>query len=918
MPTIKELAERRGKLVGAESSREKRKEAADAGLKAREAALQGGAKPRDAAATGEAAQQKVFADERARINNPLGAGDGNREVVGGQAFQPGRDSGVVPEGFRDGGFESQAQQAQEAFDKLREEAKGLSQSYQDAIETLTGVLGEQKDLFAKQMEAIQKQTGMAVDTTDPEFQGAIKAAAEAADAAGEVDFTGVFKEFLVPQEQMRTTEDVEQLKKAAVDAGVSKDRIEEAEKEVETGEPFFNEKDFVEFLKQGIRSAGKELAITEPVSSQNPAEVMADVTPENTNAGVNTNVVEEMPEAEQISVALNNITQMSPGDLEMAVGDMIFDVSQATGAEILQSVITQQKLDAINNPMMSQYFDMMADRATQSYLASINEGERTAKEIAKAISGESFSPTTLDGVMAKAYTEAKNIGLQTIEEEREYLKTQRDLWMKQESEKRGRLEGYLKGKLYAMGAQDSSAGLSLMAAQVNAADLRMQAQESEYNRGLSKLNLGAKEVMSNFTSSIGEIVIKAQARKETAQSDYEDKMFEVMGLRIEDADEKRQLTLNALGEFRDNMYKIEQDQKAEERWQFEQSYKAMRDNIEDAVKISNLTGTIYSVDESGNLVDTKIPTFEAKKWEATNWLNTKKFEHTLSNDGWNMAMDLLDLGGSDAIAAAEVLAGMPEGSLSSLGTAMDRKEALSSYIEGGRISKELLLDVAGENGVIASMYEEGAYGGQCGAFVHKFVSDYPYGLNTLQQKMSAINSQVPKVGSVVILDESYPGTNTGHVAVINKIDEDGTLILTESNYAKNETVSNTRRVAPDYPKIKGYFEGTLKPEIQGAFKSLAESKVEDYVDRVRDGEKINDVVGDIKNEVSDTTLRAKIIEEFNTQVRYKEPIKLKKSDLAGTGLEPYASFLVGARIPSLYGREQYRAEMEELEDELED
>lgn len=118
---------------------------------------------------------------------------------------------------------------------------------------------------------------------------------------------------------------------------------------------------------------------------------------------------------------------------------------------------------------------------------------------------------------------------------------------------------------------------------------------------------------------------------------------------------------------------------------------------------------------------------------------------------------------------------------------------------------------------IKSVKENGEWGGQCGAFVHSIVSDWPYGLNGIGQKESVINvpkGSVPKVGDVVI---QRIGGKYGHVAVVNAVDPvTGQITLTESNYydkTKPETVTNTRGLSIHDPTISGYFRGKIHDQL---------------------------------------------------------------------------------------------------------
>ncbi len=111
-----------------------------------------------------------------------------------------------------------------------------------------------------------------------------------------------------------------------------------------------------------------------------------------------------------------------------------------------------------------------------------------------------------------------------------------------------------------------------------------------------------------------------------------------------------------------------------------------------------------------------------------------------------------------------------------------------------------------------------AVGGQCGEFVHKLITDYPYGLNTLAQKKAVMNvskSEVPRVGDAVIQNI---GGDSGHIAVVNWVgtgtDGQPLLKLTESNLKLDEKITNGRPLSANDPSIQGYFRGNLRPELR--------------------------------------------------------------------------------------------------------
>lgn len=86
---------------------------------------------------------------------------------------------------------------------------------------------------------------------------------------------------------------------------------------------------------------------------------------------------------------------------------------------------------------------------------------------------------------------------------------------------------------------------------------------------------------------------------------------------------------------------------------------------------------------------------------------------------------------------------------------------------------------------------------QCAMYVQGF---YP-GVHTGDgfARTYPINSQVPKIGGVVVTRES----SRGHVAIITGI-EDGYLVLEEANYITG-WITDSRKLAITSPLIKGYY-----------------------------------------------------------------------------------------------------------------
>lgn len=112
---------------------------------------------------------------------------------------------------------------------------------------------------------------------------------------------------------------------------------------------------------------------------------------------------------------------------------------------------------------------------------------------------------------------------------------------------------------------------------------------------------------------------------------------------------------------------------------------------------------------------------------------------------------------------------------------------------------------------------EGTVGGHCGVYAQNVVK-LPKGKNwvvgdSIEQKIKSVQAyrekglaflpeeDTPRVGNALIMDM---GTKWGHVAVVNNIDENGVMTITESNWNWDKRVTHTRKMMYDDPRIVGY------------------------------------------------------------------------------------------------------------------
>lgn len=120
----------------------------------------------------------------------------------------------------------------------------------------------------------------------------------------------------------------------------------------------------------------------------------------------------------------------------------------------------------------------------------------------------------------------------------------------------------------------------------------------------------------------------------------------------------------------------------------------------------------------------------------------------------------------------------------------------------------------------------GSLAGQCAYFAEQLTSlagkNWTIG-NTLQEKKTNLASKVKtgqayypgqeqiQVGQTILTNDSK---QFGHAAVVNAITPDGKLVLTESNFAGPLTVSNSRTISSNDPRIFGVLKTTPKAPFQ--------------------------------------------------------------------------------------------------------
>lgn len=78
---------------------------------------------------------------------------------------------------------------------------------------------------------------------------------------------------------------------------------------------------------------------------------------------------------------------------------------------------------------------------------------------------------------------------------------------------------------------------------------------------------------------------------------------------------------------------------------------------------------------------------------------------------------------------------------------------------------------------------------QCGEYVNDVIGIPSYFGDTIAQKKTRVTSNTPTPGSAFVLD--VPGLKWGHVGIVEQVNPDGTIVISESNHDGNE---NFRRI----------------------------------------------------------------------------------------------------------------------------
>lgn len=706
---------------------------------------------------------------------------------------------------------------------MQDQMRVAGTEYNDRLSALMKTFDASRADLLANIERAQNETGQLVNLQDANLQKELLAATEAG-----ADTYDIIKKYATGEriDELATSSraDLDKLLIQAQQQGVDPSIIESIQDHADFDE--INLPNAIKTIKKYIRPEGEARATSNEAAQEavNIQENIQQRRPE----------VVDAPAAKPTNINLDNALSGLQG-LQLDPSK----VAELSPIETLTSILSAE-LEMINDPSIDKMFEQQKLAYEDGKRKAERDYQSSIRDINKAIEGEDFVPTSMEGLSAKVLADTKEQNLASLDLEKDYRAKMFDLQMGEERKKRNRLDGYLKAKLYAMGAQDSSAGLHLMSAQINAADTRLQMMETEQHYAMAKLNQESRKITTDFANSIINLNLTTQGQYEERVSQFDGLIADINKDQIKTEREKEKLTFQALKAYQTDVLKIKAQEEASRQKELDRAYKRTRDAISDAQKLSGDMGYLYYFDQDkGSIVQAMddmgqpIPTFAREKENrmlmsselstVTKYLDIAK---SLKNPSDPQFAQIFKNATGYNIDAFDI-------------TNPKQLEGVKDYFKAQVASLEY---ESLKTGVLGNLFREGStYKGtmpeanyvlQCGEFLQQQFLNLPSGISTISDKISKLtNAGLPanasgvREGMVFVQDT---GDSIGHVAMVNRVDGDE-IVITEANYAQPGAITNTRRMKFNDPSIKGYGSFSFKANIQDELKNNVANKLDNYL-----------------------------------------------------------------------------------------
>jgi len=391
---------------------------------------------------------------------------------------------------------------------IQNQMKLASEDYNKNLMNMLDAMKQNKASLLNSLERFQAETGSFVDVANPAFQQAILEA----EAEGKTTYDDIFKKYkgapIETPEIMNTLNQKFGDKLAEAEAlGIKRSVIDHSMRQfsqdvANLGEsPVLSKQFQLDHLQELIDSKQKE---------QTPEKGFQDVT---RNDGNQPTLTEKLTSPQ----SLNNTLENSPNFSENILNT---DWENMSSIDSLKLVFAKE-LEILNSDKVSNMYDEQIKAYEQAKIEAENDYAEELEDVMNAFSGKDFDVTSVEAINAKLLKDSQDFAQENIDVEKKYLQENFDLEMRQERVKRSRLEGYMKSKLFAMGAMDSSAGLQVLGATVNAADTRLQMMENQHNYAIAKLNTESRRIMTDFTNKSMLLTAEMQEAQDEKQAEFD-------------------------------------------------------------------------------------------------------------------------------------------------------------------------------------------------------------------------------------------------------------------------------------------------------------------------------------------------------------------------------------------------------------
>ena len=504
-----------------------------------------------------------------------------------------------------------------------------------------------------------------------------------------------------------------------------------------------------------------------------------------------------------------------------------------SGADMVKASL-QMQLGAISDPSVAQTLANQAARTQSTYQVGLGMVYAGKEELQEAINGTLTDPQTLAGAQAKTAADARDTSMANIGAQWQYNAAQQAATADQLQVKRADLEGYLKAQIAGMEGSDTTgntAALTVMSQALHEADLNITTQQAGYTFAQNQLTIQGSQVMKDFVNNIAQVNGTLTQQQATATQDYNTQLNSIDQNALLDDQSKRQQTITAIGTYSTDMSNLWNEAQNRNYQYATLGWQKIQDTRTYANQVSGLTGTLYSMDAKGNLVDTGVSTLAFQQMDTGNKLSmVDKMITAGAQTGGN---------GMNAIGAQiEQLFSMPQGTLTSLG---NNPAAMKSYVSGYVQNQSSTSSMLGDMGAYTAspqlqtqlttlMQQCGSVGGQCGDWVDKAAGMGSVG-NSYQAKMATVNADPlpgPVPGAVFVMPSTGQYAANGHIGIVQSVGQDAQgqyIMAIDSNYVSPNTVGShkiyTSQISGYTPPKSGPFADAFNQSYQGDFQNTS-------------------------------------------------------------------------------------------------